>query len=227
MGAQTKLPRVMKELKAKGTALNLKRYRRHGIKGPAYGVSVAHLSSLRTSIGPDHRLAVKLWASGNHEARVLGTMIADAEAITSAQLDRWAQSLDNYVIADAFSKLVRQSPFVRAKAAAWTTSRNDWIGQVGWNLVAFLALSEVSLTDAEFSRYVERIAKDIHASKNRTRYAMNSALIAIGVRSARLKAKALQAAARIGTVSVDHGPTGCKTPDARRYIIKSWNRKMA
>jgi len=218
---------VLKKLKALGTAKNVTVGRRHGVDGPLYGVSFEHLSALARSYGRNHRLAVLLWASGNHDARLLATMIADAGALTSAELDRWAKELGNYVIADAFSKLVRTSPLIRAKAAAWTTSRNDWIGQVGWNLVAFLALSEVSLTEAEFSRYLETIAKDIHASKNRTRYAMNSALIAIGIRSARLKQKALRAAARIGTVTVDHGLTGCKTPDARQYIIKSWNRRMA
>jgi len=218
---------VLKKLKALGTAQNVKVYRRHGIDGPLYGVSFAHLSALAKSLGQNHGLAVKLWASGNHDARVLATMIADASAMTSAGLDRWAKALDNYVIADAFSKLVRTSPLVRSKVAAWTKSSNDWLGQVGWSLVAFLALSEVSLSESEFSRYIETIERSIHAGKNRTRYAMNSALIAIGVRSARLKLKALEAAARIGTVTVDHGPTGCKTPDARQYIIKSWNRRMA
>lgn len=218
---------VLKKLKSLGTAKNVTVYRRHGVNGPIYGVSFEHLSSLARSIGKNHRLAVRLWASGIHDARILATMIADAGALTSAQLNQWAKALDNYVVADAFSKLVRTSPLIRAKAAAWTTSRNDWIGQVGWNLVAFLALSEVSLTEAEFSRYVETIATHIHASRNRTRYAMNSALIAIGIRSAPLKQKALRAAARIGAVAVDHGATGCKTPDARQYIVKSWNRKMA
>jgi len=218
---------VLNKLKTLGTAKNVAVYRRHGVDGPLYGVSFEHLSSLAKSIGKNHRLALRLWASGNHDARILATMIADAGRLTSAQLDGWAKALGNYVVADAFSKLVRTSPLVRLKAAAWTTSRNDWIGQVGWNLVAFLALSEVSLTQAEFSRYLDTITRRIHASRNRTRYAMNSALIAIGIRSARLKQKALWAAARIGTVAVDHGSTGCKTPDARHYILKSWNRKMA
>lgn len=227
MGNRLTATAVLKKLKALGTAQNVKVYRRHGVEGPAFGVSFAHLTALGESIGQDHALALKLWASGNHDARVLATMTADAGAMRSTELERWAKALGNSIIADAFSKLVRRSPFVRAKAAVWTTSRSDWIGQVGWNLVAFLALSEHSLTEAEFSRYVKRITKEIHASRNRTRYAMNSALIAIGTRSARLKQEALQAAARIGTVAVDHGPTGCKTPDARQYILKSWNRKMA
>jgi hypothetical protein len=77
-----------------------------------------------------------------------------------------------------------------------------------------------SLEEALFERYLETIETDIHQAKNRTRHAMNSALIAIGLRSTGLRNKALAAAARIGKVEVDHGETGCTTPDAAAYIRK-------
>lgn len=35
----------------------------------------------------------------------------------------------------------------------------------------------------------------------------------------------LETADRIGTVEVDHGETGCKTPAARPYIEKVWARQ--
>ena len=50
---------------------------------------------------------------------------------------------------------------------------------------------------------------------------MNSALIGIGMRSDSLERKAIAVARRIGTVVVDHGLTGCKTPDAASYIPKA------
>lgn len=52
--------------------------------------------------------------------------------------------------------------------------------------------------------------------------AMNSALIAIGCRNAKLEKLAVAAAKRIGPVEVDHGDTSCKTPDAVAYIAKTW-----
>jgi 3-methyladenine DNA glycosylase AlkD len=191
-----------------------------------FGVSFANLNKLQKSIGRSHALAEGLWSTGNHDAQVLATMVADPAQMKSRQLDAWAKKLSNYVLADAFAKLARQSPFVKAKAGSWTTSRNEWIGQAGWVLVAYLAMSEDSLTESEFAQFISTIRTTIHTSKNRTRYAMNSALIAIGTRSARLKQKALGAASQIGTVQVDHGETECKTPNAAQYIVKSWNRKM-
>ena len=56
---------------------------------------------------------------------------------------------------------------------------------------------------------------------------MNGALIAIGLRSPALRKKAVAAARRIGKVDVDHGETGCKTPDADSYIEKAGGRRKA
>jgi hypothetical protein len=52
-------------------------------------------------------------------------------------------------------------------------------------------------------------------------------LIAIGIRNSALEKKALAAARQIGKVAVDHGETGCKTPDATAYIQKARARKRA
>jgi hypothetical protein len=50
---------------------------------------------------------------------------------------------------------------------------------------------------------------------------MNNALIAIGTRNDALEARAVAIAVKIGKVRVDHGETGCKTPDAAEYIAKA------
>jgi hypothetical protein len=53
---------------------------------------------------------------------------------------------------------------------------------------------------------------------------MNNALIAIGMRNDALRERALAAARAIGKVVVDHGETGCVTPDAASYIKKAADR---
>ena len=73
--------------------------------------------------------------------------------------------------------------------------------------------------------HLATIEGEIHARKNRVRDAMNSALIAIGIRNDALEEQALAAATRIGKVEVDHGETGCKTPDAADYIRRTLDRR--
>ena len=56
---------------------------------------------------------------------------------------------------------------------------------------------------------------------------MNGALIGIGLRNAQLALQAKAVAGRIGRVVVDHGETGCVTPEAEPYIDKAWARRVS
>lgn len=212
---------VLQELESLGTAQNRKVYARHGVGPEMYGVSYAHLGALKKKIKTDHSLALELWASGNHDARILALMIADPARISARELDAWVKELDNYVITEAFSRFAAQTPHARARMEKWTQAKGEWVGESGWSLLGALALNDPSLPDAYFRPYLKIIADDIHRRKNRTRYAMNNALIAIGVRNAGLQKAALGVARAIGPVAVDHGETNCKTPDAVTYIQKT------
>lgn len=221
------LEQAMSALEKAGTAQCRKIYTRHGVAGAQFGVSHAALAALTKSIKTDHALATALWETGNYDARLLATMIADPAAITDRQLDSWASDLDNYCLADAFAKLATKTRFARAKAQQWAASREEWIGRAGWHLHAFRAMSDREIADEEMEALVATIEREIHTRKNRVRDAMNAALIVIGARNPRLTQKALAAANRIGVVDVDHGETGCKTPDAAEYIAKMLARQEA
>jgi 3-methyladenine DNA glycosylase AlkD len=216
---------ALQQLEEMGTAQNRKIYMRHGVKGEQYGVSMANLKKLKKQIKIDQSLAEELWTTGNHDARYLATMIADPKTIADPTLQAWAQDLDNYVISDIFSGLVNQTPFARQKMEAWTDSDSEWIGQVGWNLLAHLAMNDKTLSDDYFRPYLHIIECDIHNRKNRVRYSMNNALIAMGIRNETLQKEAVAVANKIGIVEVDHGDTSCKTPDAADYIERMVARK--
>lgn len=216
---------VLQELEALGSEQTRKTYKRHGVGDKQYGVSYANLGKLQKKIKTDHDLARRLWSSGFHDAQILATMIADPAEMTANEIDTWAKDLSNYVLTDALAGLVSKSSFSRRKVEEWTKSPQEWIGSAGWQILGGLALRDPALPDSYFLPYLDTIQFDIHARKNRVRYAMNGALIAIGTRNSKLKKKALAVAARIGKVEVHHGDTGCKTPDAAQYILKAFERK--
>lgn len=216
---------VMAQLEKAGSAPTRKTYARHGIKGATFGVSYAVLGKLTKAIKVDQGLAEALWATGNHDARILATMIADPAAIGRKQLDGWAAAADNYVLADGIARLVAKTPHARATAEAWTKSTGEHIGQCGWTALAVLAGTGETISEADCTALLVRIEKTIGTAKNRVRHSMNSALIAIGGRSNKLRTAAIAATKRIGPVEVDHGDTSCVTPDAVGYIAKIWARK--
>ncbi|MDA1314022.1 MAG: DNA alkylation repair protein [Acidobacteria bacterium] len=212
-------------LESLGTAQNRKVYARHGVGNEMYGVSFADLGRLHREIKKNHALAQELWRSGNHDARVLATMVADPHEASLQLLDEWRRDLDNYVITNAFSRFVAATRFAEKRMEQWTKSSREWTGRAGWLILARLATKDDAAEDEYFAAYIPIIEERIHKAKNRVRDAMNAALIAIGGRSAALEEKAVAAAVRIGKVEVDHGPTGCKTPDSVTYIRKTGARK--
>jgi 3-methyladenine DNA glycosylase AlkD len=213
---------AMKELEAAGTAQNRKVYARYGVPADKmFGVSYANLYALQKKIKTDQALADQLWASGNHDAQVLATLIADPVAMTDKQVEEWAKRLDNAPLVEMFTQFLGKSPLARKKADKWNKSKDEFLEQTGWGLIARLALDDKTLPDDYFESYLKIIEADIHNRRNRTRYQMNGALIAIGCRNEALEEQALAIAAKIGKVEVDHGETNCKTPDAAEYIRKA------
>ena len=218
---------TMQVLEEKGTAQNRKVYTRHGVGNNMYGVSFGNLKELKKRIKKDHKLALQLWASGNHDARNFATMIADPKKVDEDLLDAWVQDLDNYVITDSFVGLAVKTDFAQAKAIEWIISDGEYIARAGWHLLASLVQKDDDLPDSFFKPYLQTIAEQIHQKPNRTREGMNNALIAIGIRNDALMNEALYVANKIGEVDVDHGATNCKTPFAPDYIERSVARKIS
>lgn len=220
---------VLAELEGLGTAQNRKVYPRHGVTGPLFGVSYANLRKLAKRLGTDRRLAEDLWSSGNHDARVLSTMVEDPATISADLLRQRLADVDNYVLADALASLVGRTCLRDDLAREWTGEpRDEWAGTVGWSLVAAQALDPKSgLPDSYFAEQLIYIEQYIADGANRVRHSMNGALIAIGCRDPKMRQAAEEAAARIGKVEVDHGRTSCKTPEAIPYLANVWKRRAS
>ncbi|MHB1132915.1 MAG: DNA alkylation repair protein [Chloroflexota bacterium] len=216
---------ILDELRSLGKEQNRKVFPRHGVTGDLYGVSYADLDRLAKRLKGDHALALQLWASGNHDARVLATMIADPARADAALLDGWVSDAENYVLAEAVAGFASKTSLARAKMEEWLGSPRLWTAYAGWNMLARLALDDKELPNDYFAAYLPLVERDVHRDRNRLSHAMNGALIAIGTRNENLKQAALAAAGRIGKVHVDHGDTYCKTPEAVPYIEKAWLRR--
>ena len=88
-------------------------------------------------------------------------------------------------------------------------------------------MKEGDFPEGYFEKFLTTIEARIHSSPNRVRDAMNMALISIGLLGGTLREQAMAAAKRIGEVEVDHGETGCKTPDAVEYIRRAEARRKS
>lgn len=221
------LAEVMKTLEKAGSAQTRKTYARHGATEPMFGVSFATLGALWKKIRVDHDLAMRLWDTGNFDARNLAFKIVDPTRMSAADLDRWARETPVRMVSGYVSMVAAEGLQGFATATRWLSSSDEQLLCAGWGLVGQLAARDPATPDAWLAERLAEIEKTIHEAPNQRRYAMNGALISIGGRSAPLKKAALVAAKKIGKVEVDHGDTSCKTPDAAPYIEKMWERARA
>jgi len=215
---------VLKELEKAGTAPNRKTLAACGVKGTSYGVPESTLAALGKKIGRDHALAQELWKSGNHDARMLATLVADPKQLNAAAVDRWARDAGNGPMAEAAARIAAQAAAINAgvkfaDAKRWSDSPDEWIGTLGWTMIRVLAEQGV-LPEKDSIAALDRIERGIATAKNRTRHAMNLALIAIGTHFPSLRDRSLGIAEKVGKVEVDLGKPGDATPDAHAAILK-------
>ncbi len=221
-GESLTLAEVMALLEGAGSEQARKTYARHGATGPMFGVAFGFLGKLWKRLRFNHDLALKLWKTGNVDARNLAMKIADASLITSAELDQWALENPMRMCGLYIASLTQESGQGAAKAKAWLASSNDKLRATGWAVIGVLSNRDETEPDETFAKHLATIEKSIHSEANEVKAAMNGALIAIGGRSPALRKAATSAAKRIGKVEVDHGPTACETPDATSYLEKMW-----
>jgi 3-methyladenine DNA glycosylase AlkD len=216
-----KLAEVMSALEKLGTEQVRKIWGRHGAKEPYFGVKFGDLYGLRKKIGSDGALADALWKTGNADGRNLALLIAVPE---TAPLERWGHELDWSAHASLLADLAAKTPGAAKLQKAWTASKSDLVSSTGWATLCSRLKVKAPVSEAEGRAALKAIEQGIHRAPNRTRHAMNMALCAVGIWMPGLRKDAIAVAGRIGKVEVDHGETGCKTPDAAAYIRKAAQR---
>ena len=158
---------------------------------------------------------------------MLALQVADPGKVTRSDADRWLEDGPVHFVGCYLTDLLAKTPIADATMRAWMKSPNEFTREMGYGLVgARLKVDPDSIGDADAERMLATIEKEIHRSPNWARYAMNGALISIGIFKPGLKKRAIEAARRIGKVSVDHGETSCTTPEAEPYIEKATKRKL-
>jgi hypothetical protein len=98
---------------------------------------------------------------------------------------------------------------------------------VGWMVISAGAEKPEVFSEPDLLALLPIIEANTKSVPDAVRAAMNTAVIAIGLRSVTCRKAALAAAKRIGKIEVDHGETECKTPDAAAYILKTVAHRAA
>jgi 3-methyladenine DNA glycosylase AlkD len=190
---------VMTLLAARANEANCAGMARFGINtADAFGISIVELRKIARPLRGDHDLALALWLTGNHEARLLAGLIDDAERVTEEQLELWVAGFDSWDVCDQVcSNLFDRTPWAYAKAVEWSARDEEFVRRAGFVLMACLAVHDKEAPDEVFLGFLPIIAAAADDERNFVKKAVNWALRQIGKRNMALNAAAIAAAERL------------------------------
>jgi 3-methyladenine DNA glycosylase AlkD len=190
---------VLRELQSLGDPRVRAKMEYFGVHVPnAHGISAPVLHALAKKIGKDHSLALELWNTGIHEARILATLIGESEKVTAAEMERWVRDFDSWDVVDAACcYLYAHAKPAWSKAVAWSQRREEFAKRAAFSLMAYLSYKDKTAPDARFTRFLRVIERQAYDERNFVRKAVNWALRNIGKRNLRLNREAIRAAQRI------------------------------
>lgn len=223
MKLRSEVTGIMSELKALGTASYKKVMLNHGVGEPIFGVKISELQKIRRRLKKQYELALGLYATRNYDAMYLAGLIADEKRMTRRDLQHWLDTATHDPIAGCVvSSVAAESDHGWTLALEWIASKDERTASTGWaTLSALVSIKPDNDLDLpQLRRLLQRVGKTLHQAPNDVRYAMNGFVIALGSFVAPLTQEALDAAERIGRVSVDMGQTECQVPFAPDYIRK-------
>jgi 3-methyladenine DNA glycosylase AlkD len=203
---------------------------RYGIAtAHAFGVSVYELRRVAKGLGRDHDLALALWATGNHEARLLASMVDDPAAVTEAQMEAWAAAFDSWDVCDQVtSNLFDKTPFAYDKVREWSAAEDEWVKRAAFATAAALAVQDREAADERFLEILELCRREAGDDRNFVKKAVNWALRNIGKRDLALHAAAVATAEAVLAEAEERAAADRKDPAARsgRWIARDALREL-
>lgn len=169
-----------------------------------YCTPMPAIRKLAKKTGRDHALALRLWDSGIHDARILASIVDDPEQVTSSQMDQWTSDFDSWDVCDqTVSNLFSRTAMAHDKAMKWVKSNKEFVKRAGYVMMAALAVHDKKAPDGAFMPFLTWIMNGSIDERNFVKKAVNWALRQIGKRNAALHPLAVRTAGEIAKIDSD------------------------
>ena len=190
---------VIEQLKSMSNPKNVEGMARYGINpNNNLGISIYKLRPLTKKIGKNHKLSLKLWNSGIHDARLLAVFVEDPALVTEEQMDSWAKDFDSWDICDqACTSLFDLTPYAWKKVLEWSDREEEFVKRGAFSIIAGLAVHDKKAGDEKFEQFSPIILKQSTDERNYVKKSVNWALRNVGKRNKALNKKMITLAKKI------------------------------
>ena len=191
--------RIIANLEQLANAQAIEGMARFGIRpAQALGISIPTLRKMAKDIGRNQALALALWDSGIHEARILASMIAEPQLVSAELMEKWANDFDAWDVCDQVcGNLFDKTPYAYQKATQWCQQEREFVRRAGFVMMAELAVHDKKAQDEAFMQFFPLIKQHAADERNFVKKAVNWALRQIGKRNSHLRTLALECAYEI------------------------------
>ncbi len=217
---------ILSTLKSLGNEARRKHNAKVGPDGTAapdnqFGVPMGDIRALAKKIKSDHSLALKLWDTGNVESQLLATLIMKPTSLSADEVDRLTRSTTCTMVAEWLnSYVVAQHRDKDALRAKWMKDKDRWAARAGWHLTASCInkgaakAGKTAKQDAalDLDALLDRIEKEMPKAKPEIQWTMNNTLMAIGIRHAAHRKRAIAIGEKIGLYKDWPVSKGCVPP---------------
>ena len=183
---------IIKVLREFANPENVQGMARFGIASEnTLGVSMPIIRQIAKDVKKNHQLALELWDSGIHEAKILAALVAEAKLLTESEMDKWVAEFDSWDVCDQVcGNLFDKSQYFEKKIFEWAIDEREFVRRAAFALIAYSAVHHKKRNDDEYLNYAEIIIKYSNDDRNFVRKAVNWAIRQIGKRSHYLNKKA-------------------------------------
>lgn len=199
MTLQNEFQKILKKLKSFGNPKNVAGMARFGINPKnTFGVKIPVLRKMVKEIGKNHSLALKLWDSKIHEARILASMIDTPQLVSEKQAEKWVKDFDSWDVCDQVCmNLFDKTSFAFNKAIEWSKRDREFEKRAGFALMACLAWHDKEAKDNDFLNFFPSLKDGSTDERNFAKKAVSWALRQIGKRNKVLNKQAIKLAEEI------------------------------
>jgi 3-methyladenine DNA glycosylase AlkD len=176
------------------------------------------LRTLAKRIKADHDLALQLWRTGNIDAQLLAILIMKPKELSAKDLDKMVREATFPQVADWLNAYIVKEQSDADKQTLrekWMKDprKDGWAARAGWNLTA----SQINKggTDADgldLESLLDRIEKEMPKAPPQTQWTMNNTLMAIGIKHAKHRKRAIAIGENIGLYKDWRMSKGCIIP---------------
>lgn len=175
---------IISDLKSQYHEANLAGMKRFGIDTKnAFGVKIPVLRSIAKLHKNDHELALLLWETTYHEARLLASFIADPQKASPELIDAWIFGFKSWDLCDQCCGYFLQTQWAYEIIDWYAQDERTFYKRTAFSMIARLAVHDKKREHEEFLKFMPIIEAASTDDRNMVKKAVNWALRQIGKRN--------------------------------------------